>query len=176
MAMMQDKLAHSRAPAASPLYDPKVRGVFYQVLTIIGLVAFFYVIYSNTVDNLRRANISSGFGFLQGRAGFDLGQSLIEYSSDHSYLRALEVGFINTLLVAFVGIVLATVIGLIIGIGRLSSNWLIAKLCTVYVEVFRNIPPLLVIFFWYVGVINVLPQVRGSIELPLDVILNKRGV
>ena len=176
MAMMQDKLAHSRAPAASPLYDPKVRGVFYQVLTIIGLVAFFYVIYSNTVDNLRRANISSGFGFLQGRAGFDLGQSLIEYSSDHSYLRALEVGFINTLLVAFVGIVLATVIGLIIGIGRLSSNWLIAKLCTVYVEVFRNIPPLLVIFFWYVGVINVLPQVRASIELPLDVFLNNRGV
>ena len=176
MAMMQDKLADSRAPAVSPLYDPKIRGLFYQIVTVLALVGIIYVIVSNTADNLRRANISSGFGFLNGRAGFDLGQSLIEYSSDYSYLRALEVGFLNTLLVAVVGIALATVVGLLIGIGRLSSNWLIARLCTVYVELFRNIPPLLVIFFWYVTVINILPQVRASIALPLDIFINNRGV
>ncbi|MBN9030592.1 amino acid ABC transporter permease [Rhizobium sp. YJ-22] len=176
MAMMQDKLADSRAPAVSPLYDPRIRGLFYQIVTVLALVGIVFVIVTNTADNLRRANISSGFGFLQGRAGFDLGQSLIEYSSDHTYLRALEVGFINTLLVAVVGIALATAVGLVIGIGRLSSNWLIARLCTVYVELFRNIPPLLVIFFWYVTVINILPQVRASIALPLDIFINNRGV
>ena len=176
MAMMQDKLADSRAPAVSPLYDPRIRGLFYQIVTVLALVGIIYVIVSNTADNLRRANISSGFGFLNGRAGFDLGQSLIDYSSDYSYLRALEVGFLNTLLVAVVGIALATVVGLLIGIGRLSSNWLIARLCTVYVELFRNIPPLLVIFFWYVTVINILPQVRASIALPLDIFINNRGV
>ncbi len=109
------------------------------------------------------------FGFLNGRAGFDVGQSLIAYTSDSTYLRALYVGFLNTLLVAFTGIVTATIIGFIVGIGRLSHNWLIAKVSQVYVEVFRNIPPLLVIFFWYKGVLAVLPQPRESIHLPLSV-------
>ena len=176
MAIMQDKLADSRAPAVSPFYNPKIRALVFQILTVAALVGIVFVIVTNTADNLRRANISAGFDFLWGRAGFDVGQSLIAYSSDSTYLRALQVGFLNTIMVAIAGIVLATVVGLLVGIGRLSSNWLIARLCTVYVELFRNIPPLLVIFFWYVAVINILPQVRASIALPLDVYLNNRGV
>ena len=125
--------------------------------------------------SLRRAKIASGFGFLSGRAGFDLGQSLIAFSSDSTYARALYVGFLNTLLVAFTGIITATILGFIVGIGRLSKNWLIAKLSTVYVEIFRNIPPLLVIFFWYSGVLAVLPGVRESIALPFGSYLNNRG-
>lgn len=155
--------------------DPFWRGVGYQAVTALVLLVAILWIWSNTVENLKRANLSSGFGFLQSRAGFDIAQSLIEYSSDSSYLRALQVGILNTLSVAAVGIVTATVLGLLVGVGRLSQNWLIRKLATVYVEGFRNIPLLVVIFFWYKGVINALPNVRDSIELPLGMVLNNRG-
>ena len=160
----------------SALYDPKIRGIFFQALTIVLLVALIWSIAHNTAVNLARANIASGFGFLNGRAGFEVGQSLIPYSSDSTYGRALLVGFLNTLLIAVTGIITATIIGFIIGIGRLSRNWLIAKLCTVYVEIFRNIPPLLVIFFWYSGVLAVLPNARDSLHLPLGSYLNNRGL
>ncbi len=160
----------------SALYDPKIRGIFFQALTIVLLVALIWSIAHNTAVNLARANIASGFGFLNGRAGFEVGQSLIPYSSDSTYGRALLVGFLNTLLIAVTGIITATIIGFIVGIGRLSKNWLIAKLCTVYVEVFRNIPPLLVIFFWYSGVLAVLPNARDSLHLPLGSYLNNRGL
>ncbi|MDX3929652.1 MAG: amino acid ABC transporter permease [Shinella sp.] len=160
----------------SLVYDPKFRGIFFQVLTIVILTLVIWWIVHNTSTNLARSNTASGYGFLNGRAGFDIGQSMIAYTSDSTYGRALLVGFLNTLLVAAMGIVTATIIGFIIGIGRLSSNWLIAKLCTVYVEVFRNIPPLLVIFFWYSGVLRVLPQPRDSIQLPFSMFLNNRGL
>ncbi len=160
----------------SALYDPKIRGIFFQALTIVLLVALIWSIAHNTAVNLARANIASGFGFLNGRAGFEVGQSLIPYSADSTYGRALLVGFLNTLLIAITGIITATIIGFVIGIGRLSRNWLIAKLCTVYVEVFRNIPPLLVIFFWYSGVLAVLPNARDSLHLPLGSYLNNRGL
>src|SRR5690606_14678120 len=124
---------------------------------------------------LQRANIASGFGFLNGRAGFDISQTLIQYSSDSNYGRAFLVGLMNTLYVAALGVVTASIIGFLVGIGRLSRNWLIRKICTVYVEVFRNIPPLLVIFFWYFGVLSVLPGSRDSIHLPLGAFLNNRG-
>lgn len=163
-------------PRSSLLNDPVVRSILYQVLTAIIFVALLWWFWSNTLENLRRANIASGFGFLNGRAGFDVGQSLIAYTSDATYLRALYVGFLNTLLVAFTGIVTATAIGFIVGIGRLSNNWLIAKVSQVYVEVFRNIPPLLVIFFWYKGVLAVLPQPRDSVHLPFSIFLNNRGL
>ncbi|MBB3658578.1 general L-amino acid transport system permease protein [Rhizobium sp. BK650] len=160
----------------SALYDPTIRGIFFQALTIILLVALIWSIAHNTAVNLARANIASGFGFLNGRAGFEVGQSLIPYSSDSTYGRALLVGLLNTILIAVTGIITATIIGFIIGIGRLSRNWLIAKLCTVYVEVFRNIPPLLVIFFWYSGVLAILPNARDSLHLPLGSYLNNRGL
>ncbi|WP_295808629.1 amino acid ABC transporter permease [uncultured Nitratireductor sp.] len=164
------------APRVPLFYDPRVRGIAYQVLVFAGLVALIYWIIGNTSANLQRANIASGFDFLQGRAGFDIGDSLVEYSSDSTYGRALFVGFLNTLRVAIIGILTATIIGFIIGIGRLSKNWLINRICLVYVEVFRNIPPLLVIFFWYFGVLSVLPSPRESIDLPLGSYLNSRGL
>jgi general L-amino acid transport system permease protein len=160
----------------SALYDPKYRGIFFQALTIVVLVGLVWWVAHNTAANLARSNTASGFGFLRGRAGFEVGQSLIPYSSDSTYSRALVVGILNTLLVAVTGIITATIIGFIVGIGRLSHNWLIAKLCQVYVEVFRNIPPLLVIFFWYSGVLAVLPQPRESLHLPFDMFLYNRGL
>ena len=160
---------------ASFFNDPKVRGVIYQVVVFVVLVVAIYWIIGNTIENLRRANIASGFGFLNGRAGFDVGQSLIEFTSDSTFARALYVGFLNTLLVAVTGIITASIIGFLVGIGRLSRNWLIQKICTVYVELFRNIPPLLVIFFWYLGVLSVLPLPRDSIGLPFGSYLNSRG-
>ena len=162
-------------PRVSWVNDPKIRGIVFQVLVAAALVLFVWWIVGNTSDNLRRANISSGFNFLNGRAGFDVSQSLIDFSANSTFSRALVVGFLNTILVAVLGIITATLIGFLVGIGRLSRNWLIARLCTVYVELFRNIPPLLVIFFWYLGVLSVLPQPRESYELPLGTFLNSRG-
>ncbi|MBB3964225.1 amino acid ABC transporter permease [Rhizobium metallidurans] len=169
-------LPESRWTFQSALYDPKLRGIFFQLLTVVLLVGFVAWVAHNTALNLQRSNTASGFAFLNGRAGFEIGQSLIAYSSDSTYGRALVVGILNTILVAITGIITATIIGFVVGIGRLSHNWLIAKLCTVYVEVFRNIPPLLVIFFWYSGVLAVLPQPRESLNLPFNMFLNNRGL
>ncbi|KSV67654.1 amino acid ABC transporter permease [Sinorhizobium sp. GW3] len=163
-------------PSGSIINDPQVRGIFYQVITVVLLGAFVYWVADNTIENLKRANIASGYDFLNGRAGFDVGQSLIAYTSDSTYQRALVVGLLNTLLVAVCGIFTATIIGFAVGIGRLSHNWLIAKLSLAYVEIFRNIPPLLVIFFWYSGVLAILPQPRESAALPLNMFLNNRGL
>ncbi len=160
----------------SLIYDPRFRSIFFQAITIVVLVAVVWWIADNTIENLTRSKTASGFQFLRSRAGFDVGQSLIPYTSDSTYGRALIVGLLNTLLVAIAGIITATIIGFVVGIGRLSHNWLIAKLCTVYVEIFRNIPPLLVIFFWYSGVLAVLPQPRESLALPFGMFLNNRGL
>lgn len=172
---ISDTAGAERAARASWFYDPKIRGIAFQVIVFAVLVAVIYWITANTIENLQRSKIASGFGFLNGRAGFDISDMLIDYNSDSSYGRALVVGLLNTVLVAVLGIITATIIGFLIGIGRLSHNWLIRKLCTVYVEIFRNIPPLLVIFFWYFGVLSVLPLPRDSIELPFGSYLNSRG-
>lgn len=171
----QEILDGGKASRGSFINDPKVRSVFFQVLVIVLLFAGTWWIVHNVIDNLRRSNIASGFSFLRSRAGFDIAESPIAYTSDSTYGRAILVGFLNTLIVAATGIVTATIIGFVIGIGRLSRNWLIRKICTVYVEVFRNIPPLLVIFFWYFGVLSVLPGARDSIHLPFESFLNNRG-
>ncbi|GHC68515.1 amino acid ABC transporter permease [Limoniibacter endophyticus] len=173
--------ATSVALGASPqrsfsFYDPRVRSVIVQAVVLIALILFIYWVVGNTMDNLRRANIASGFAFLNGRAGFDVSQSFVPYSSNSTYWDALKVGFLNTLLVAIMGIVTATILGFIVGIARLSKNWLIRKIAMVYVEVFRNIPPLLVIFFWYFGVLAVLPSARESLELPFSSYINSRGM
>jgi general L-amino acid transport system permease protein len=161
---------------ASLIHDPRWRGLAIQVLLIIAIGLFFAWIAFNAAENLQRARIASGFGFLDTRAGFDIGQSVIAYTREATYARALLAGLANTLLVAVVGIVLATIIGFLVGIGRLSSNWLVRKLATVYVETFRNIPPLLVIFFWYFGVLAVLPVPRDAIDLPFGLHLSNRGL
>ena len=172
----QETIRHSEPVArASFVNDPLVRSIFYQVVVFIGLVAFVWWIVNNTIQNLQRAHIASGFQFLYGRSGFDISQSMIQYSSDSTVFRALLVGLLNTLLIAVVGIFTASIVGFLVGIGRLSHNWLIRKISTVYVEIFRNIPPLLVIFFWYLGVLSVLPAPRDSYHLPFGSYLNSRG-
>lgn len=161
--------------ATSMINDPRMRSIFYQTVTLIILVLAVWFITNNTIQNLQRANIASGFGFLNGRAGFDIGQTLIDYNNDNTFGRALIVGILNTLQVAVLGIITASIIGFLVGIARLSKNWLVSKLAQAYVEIFRNLPPLLVIFFWYKGVITILPQARESLALPFDTYLNNRG-
>lgn len=164
MAIADARTGSGEPPKVSLLYNPALRSYVYQVLTLVIIVGAVWYAWNNVVQNLARANMTAGFGFLNSRAGFDVAQSLIAYSSDSTYFRALQVGLINTLVVAAAGIVTATIVGLLIGIGRLSHNWLIARLCTVYVEIFRNIPPLLVIFFWYLGVLALLPSIRSIFQ------------
>ena len=168
-------ILHAEPAKGSILYDPRVRSVAFQVVLLALLALGVWWIVDNTIENLRRSNISTGFAFLRGRAGFDISDTLIAYSSDSSYSRAIAVGLLNTLVVAIAGIVAATIIGFLVGVGRLSKNWLIRKIATVYVEVFRNIPPLLVILFWYQGVLALLPNVRDSYGLPFGSYLNNRG-
>lgn len=164
MAVTDARLGGDAEPKVSLLYNPALRSYAYQAITVAIIVWAVWYAWTNAAANLARANMTAGFGFLNSRAGFDIAQTLISYSSDSTYLRALEVGLINTLVIAFFGIITATVVGLLVGIGRLSPNWLVAKLCTVYVEIFRNIPPLLVIFFWYLGVLALLPTIRSIFQ------------
>lgn len=170
---LQSGLSRNLGPI---LNDQRVRGAVYQAFSIGLVVIAMWWIIDNTATNLSHLNTVSGYGFLDGRAGFEISQKLIGYSSDSSYARALLVGFLNTVLVAATGIVTATVVGFLIALGRLSSNWLVSRLCTIYVELFRNTPALLVIFFWYSGVLTLLPQPRDSLALPFGALLNNRGM
>lgn len=156
--------------------DPQIRGLVAQVVlaAVVAFVVWFAS--SNAVENMRRAHIASGFGFLHSQASFDISQRPIEYSPTSSYGRAFLVGLINTLIVGSIGIVFATVVGFLVGVGRLSRNWLLARICTVYVEVIRNIPPLLQLLFWYGAVLKPLPGPRQSIVLGGTVFLNNRGL
>ena len=175
MADQQAATLNANPPRGAWWNDAKVRGIIYQIVAFTAVALFVWWVIGNTVENLRRANIASGFGFLGGRAGFDVSESLIPFSSDSTYGRAFVVGILNTLYVAALGIIFATVVGFLVGVGRLSRNYIIRQICTVYVEVFRNIPPLLVIFFWYIGVLSALPQVRQSLSLGPLGYLNNRG-
>jgi general L-amino acid transport system permease protein len=159
------------------LYDPKVRGIFYQTLLVVVVVYLFYVAATNAIENLQRAKIASGFGFLENTAGFDISQTLITYSAAGStYGEAFLVGLLNTLIVAAIGIVFATILGFLVGIARLSSNWMVRKVSMVYVEVLRNVPLLLQLLFWYIAVLGPLPQPRNSLEMGAGFFLNSRGL
>ncbi|MBN9548125.1 MAG: amino acid ABC transporter permease [Alphaproteobacteria bacterium] len=173
--MASQEILREEPNRGSFINDPKIRSLFFQTLVVIIVFGSLWWIVNNVIENLQRLHIASGFQFLRSRAGFDISTTPIEYTSDSTYGRALVVGLLNTIIVAVAGIITATIIGFIVGIGRLSQNWLIRKICTVYVEVFRNIPPLLVIFFWYSGVLAVLPAPRESYHLPFGSYLNQRG-
>jgi general L-amino acid transport system permease protein len=162
--------------AASILYHPRFRAIVSQILLALVLILFFSWIINNAVVNLRRAHIASGFGFLSSRAGFDVSQSLIPYSAESSYGRAFLVGLLNTILVAVIGIIIASVLGFALGVARLSKNWLVARLATVYVETLRNIPVLLQLLFWYKAVLALLPSPRQAYELPFGANLSNRGL
>ena len=156
--------------------DPRIRSLFFQFLLLAAIVALFWFAYDNTVANLKKRNIAQGFAFWDVEAGFDISQTLISYSAASSYGRAFWVGLLNTMLVSLVSIFFATILGVIVGILRLSKNWLVANLAMVYVEIFRNIPLLLILYFWYRGVLGLLPEPRESIKLPADILLNTRGL
>src|SRR5215510_2152667 len=172
MSIAQD----SGPPKVSPLYDPKVRSIAYQVALCAIIVFLAYSAVKNAADNLAKARIASGFGFWNQTAGFDISQTLIEYSAQAgTYGRAFWVGLLNTLLVAAIGIVLATIVGFLVGIARLSKNFLLQKLSTGYVELIRNLPLLLQLLFWYNAVLKALPDLRDSWTLPGSIFLNNRG-
>jgi general L-amino acid transport system permease protein len=173
---IQRQFSGTRPARPAPWRDPRVRAIVYQALTLIiaVLVVAFFV--DNTLTNLRRQGIAAGFGFLNRTAGFDIGFSLIDYSAVSTYGRAFWVGLLNTLLVSALGIVLATIFGFIIGLARLSTNWLVARLAIVYVETIRNIPLLLQLLFWYVAVLQALPHPRDSVAIGETVFLNNRGL
>jgi general L-amino acid transport system permease protein len=156
--------------------DPKVRSLVVQVVVLGAVVLFFAYIAHNTASNLQHRGIASGFGFLQNTAGFDIGFQLIPYTAIATFGRALVVGFLNTLLVSAVGIVLATILGFIVGLMRLSTNWLVSRIAMVYIEVLRNIPLLLQLFFWYTAVLSPLPAARDAIHIGKVVFLSNRGL
>lgn len=158
------------------LNDPVIRGVFYQVVVAVLVVAFLTWIVSNTAANLAAQNKTTGFDFLWKTAGFDISFTLFPWDRTSFYWEAFLVGLTNTILVAFVGIVFATLLGFTVGIARLSSNYLVSRLATIYVETIRNIPLLLQLFFWYFAVLKAMPAVRNSIALPLDTFINQRGL
>jgi general L-amino acid transport system permease protein len=165
-------------PAArpSPWRNPAIRGIVLQVLFVAAVLALGAFLVHNTVVNLRRQNIASGFGFLDREAAFGIGESLIAYSPADTYARAFLVGLVNTLYVAGLGIVLATILGTVMGMARLSSNWLIRKLAQIYVETFRNIPLLLQLFFWWGLLRESAPAPRQAWQLLPDVFVSNRGV
>jgi general L-amino acid transport system permease protein len=164
------------APRSSFINDPRIRAWAFQIIAIAAVVALGWYLFQNTQTNLQNRGITSGFGFLDNSAGFGVSQSLIDYSEADSYGRLFFVGLLNTLLVSALGIIIATILGFIIGIGRLSPNWLIRKMSSVYIEVFRNIPPLLQIFFWYFAVLRLVPNPRQSLSFMDTLYLNNRGL
>lgn len=150
--------------------------MIYQILAVavVGGLAWFLV--SNTMHNLSVRNIATGFGFLNREAGFAIGETLISYTPQDTYGRAILVGLLNTLRVAVIGIVLATILGTIIGIARLSKNWLISRLASIYVEVMRNIPLLLQLFFWYAIIADNMPGPRQAANPMPGVFISNRGI
>lgn len=174
---MSTSSAEIKPGKASLFYDPKIRGYVYQfaLLAVVGFLIWSAA--SNAIENLRAQKIASGFGFWNNAAGFDVNQKLIPFSASGStYGQAFWVGLLNTLLVASIGIVLSTFLGFFVGVARLSSNWIVSKLAMIYVEVIRNLPLLLQLFFWYNAVLKPLPNPRQSIELPAGALLNNRGL
>ena len=165
-----------QAPRRSLINDPNARAVFFQILVLGGVVLLGWYLVTNVLENLARQNIATGFSFLDREASFAIGESLIAYSPANSYSHALLVGFLNTIKVAVLGIVLATILGTIIGIARLSSNFLVAKLASAFVEIIRNIPVLLQLFFWYAVIGESLPNPRQALNPIPGVFLSNRGM
>ena len=168
--------ARRRLPRWTGWNDPRLRALVFQALFLAGMLALGGFIVHNTLANLASRGISTGFDFLSTEAGFGIIQTLVDYSETSTFGRTFVVGLLNTLLVSMLGIVLATVLGFVVGIARLSNNWLVSRLAGVYVELFRNIPLLLQIFFWYFAVLRALPRPRNSLSLGEAVFLNLRGL
>jgi general L-amino acid transport system permease protein len=165
------------APEKVPfLRDPEKLAVLYQCLTALAVGLLAYYLIHNTLANLERQSIATGFGFIDREAGFEIGEALIRYNAADSYGKALAVGFLNTLIVSFIGITLTILLGTILGIARLSTNWLMARLSAIYIEVFQNIPILLQLFFWYAFFYELLPGPRQALNPIPGLFLCNRGL
>ena len=161
----------------SLLYDNEVRAIVFQVLAVVVIAYFAYQAFDNMMLNIEQRGIRSGFGFLNDEAGFAVNDNFfLEYSPASTNLQAFYVGIVNTLIVAIAGIFFASIIGLVIGVARLSSNYLIRKMATIYIEIFRNIPILLQILFWYSIALSAFPSPKNSINFFDSVFLNSRGL
>ena len=152
------------------------RDIAYQVALLFIIGAVVFLVAATTQQNLARLGVDSSIDFLWKRAGFEIGQKLIPFNAESTIARAFFVALLNTLALAAVSIVCASILGLIIGIARLSDNWLVSRLATAYIEIFRNIPSLLQIFFWYFVVLRTLPRSGDSIEFFNCIFLNNRGL
>lgn len=160
--------------------DQRVRSAFYQILTA-GIFAWLvWYLISNTAHNLEVRGMNTGFGFVNSSAGFDTDFKLIDYTPGvGTYGRIFVIGVLNTLLVSFFAIILSTILGFFIGVLRLSNNWLVSKVALAYVEIFRNVPLLVQIVFWYIGVFSLLPSVKKTLDLTFGtemLMLNNRGL
>ncbi len=166
----------SLAPASKTKFwnDPDKRAMFFQVIIVVLVVGIIGHFVNNALTNLETRGITTGFGFLTQTSGFDILLTLIPYDATYSFGRTFIVGLLNTLLVSFLGVFFATLLGFVLGVARLSNNWLVSKIALCYIETFRNIPLLLQIFFWYVAVLGPLPSPRQSIEIG-NAFLNNRG-
>lgn len=155
--------------------NPEKRAIIYQIFALIIIFLFTYFVLNNMFINIEKRGINTGFNFLDNQAGFGILQSLIEYDESNTHGKVFIVGLLNTILVSVIGIFFATLIGFLIGIGRLSKNFMVSKLCMIYVETFRNIPILLQILFWYNVVLSSLPSPRQSLSYFDSIFINNRG-
>jgi len=158
------------------IYNPSFRAMVFQILLVLTIVLIISSFVNNALQNLETRGIATGFDFMSQTAGFEIGMSLIDYESTDTYGRTFIVGLLNTALVAVIGIIFATVLGFIVGISRLSQNWLLSRAATIYIELFRNIPLLLQLLFWYIVVLQALPSARQSLALFDSFFLNVRGL
>src|SRR5690606_18404602 len=165
-----------RPPSPAWWRNPDIRAVMYQIVALVRVILIGVYLVSVTMHNLEHRGIRSGFGFLGNEAGFRIGETPIPYSATDSYGHAILVGLLNTLRVSIIGIVLATVIGTVVGIARLSRNWLVARLASGFVEGVRNVPLLLQLLFWYSAITGLLPAVSAAAELLPGVFLSKSGL
>lgn len=156
--------------------DEKTRAIIYQIVTAAFVAFIGYYLISNVQTNMEKQSIASGFGFIEKEAAFEIGESLIEYSAADTYGHALLVGVLNTLKVSFIGMILTTILGTIIGVCTLSSNWLISKFGTMYVELFQNIPVLLQLFFFYALFYEIFPPPRQALNPVTGVFITNRGI
>ena len=175
--MAVEALGSAPRVKVAPWNDPVIRGWVFQIVVVglVGLLAWYLV--SNTIDNLERQKIASGFHYLDREAGFEIGDTMIEYSPASTYARAIYVGMLNTLRVSVLGVIMATILGTLLGVGRLSNNWLLSKICEWYVEAFRNVPLLLWLFLFYKLISEAFPGPRQAIGVLWNsVYLSNRGL
>ncbi len=156
--------------------DEKIRNILYQIFTACAVALLGYYLITNVQDNMARQSIASGFGFIEKEAAFELGESMIEYSAADSYGKALFVGVLNTLKISLTGMILTTILGTVIGVATLSSNWLLSKLATAYVELLQNIPVLLQLFFFYALFLEAFPSPRQAIDPFYGLFITNRGI